>query len=274
MANATDQSARYEMVSSAGSDAPWITMVHGVSQDHRVFDQQVKAFEREFRLLVLDLPGHGRSAALPGPYGLQEYAASISGALDIAGVRQCHFWGTHLGAGAGLVLACEKPSCFQSMILEGPVLPGRPLPSVSELLTRIADIARTEGMPAAREAWWRQGPWFEIMRARPAKCRAAEQRAIIDAFPGAPWLDEGLVSRPLPPLETALTEIKIPVMIMNGQHDVSDFVEAADALEALIPDCRRVEIEDAGGFPLWEFPERVNSVAADFLCGLTQGNRD
>ena len=273
MAILTDQPASYEVVSSAGAGSPWIAMVHGVSQDHRVFDRQVEAFEQDFRLLLLDLPGHGRSATLPGPYGLQEYAASISGALDLAGVNQCHFWGTHLGAGAGLVLACEEPSRFVSMILEGPVFPGRPLPSVSTLLARISSIARTEGMAAARDAWWRQGPWFEIMRARPDECRAAEQRAIIDSFPGTPWLDDGLVSRALPPLKQALAALKVPVLIMNGQHDVPDFVEAADALAAIMPDCRRVEIEDAGGFPLWEFPERVNSVAADFLRQLRRGKR-
>ena len=93
--------ARYQLVTDASADATWISMVHGVSQDHRVFDRQVDAFRRKFRIILIDLPGHGLSSELSGPYGLQEFASSISGALDQAGVTPSHFWGTHLGAAQG-----------------------------------------------------------------------------------------------------------------------------------------------------------------------------
>ena len=260
------QPARYQVIASSRADAPWITMVHGVSQDHRVFDRQVDAFRDRYRLLLIDLPGHGLSSDLPGPYGLREFASSIDGALQAAGVAQCHFWGTHIGAGAGLFLACGKPRLFRSLILEGPVYPGRALPSVTQAIANIKRVAEQEGIEAAREIWWREGPWFSVMRARPEECRAAEQRAIIDDFTGRPWLDAGLAPQPFAPVDDLLAQLETPVLIMNGEHDVAEFVEAADALEAVIPDCRRMVIEQAGGFPLWEFPERVNDAVRRFLA--------
>ena len=258
-------SAGYDIVMKASGEAPWIALVHGVSQDHRLFDRQVAAFETAFRLILIDLPGHGWSSQLAGPYGLGEYASSIGGALDDAGVDQCHFWATHLGAGAGLLLASQRPELFRSLALEAPVFPGRSLPAVSDFLPRIAEVAKDQGMAAARDIWWRQGGWFDVIRRRPIECRAAEQRRIIDGFDGRPWLDAGLISRPLGPIEERLTALNVPLLIMNGEHDLPDFLKAADDLAAIMPQATRATIPEAGGFPLWEFPDRVNPMVFEFF---------
>jgi pimeloyl-ACP methyl ester carboxylesterase len=167
----------------------------------------------------------------------------------------------------GLLLATRKPDLFASLILEAPVFPGRPLPAVAEMLARTAETARKKGIAAARQLWWNESGWFAVMRARPEECRATEQRAIIEDFQGRPWLDPGLVS-PIAPIDEALTRCRIPTLIMNGEHDMRDFCCAADELAALIPDCRRKTISEAGGFPLWEFPARVNAVVRSFLDTL------
>ncbi|NKB60230.1 MAG: alpha/beta fold hydrolase [Alphaproteobacteria bacterium] len=257
--------ARYETITVAGPQAPWITMVHGVSQNRQLFSRQIEAFKADYQVILIDLPGHGLSSDIPGPYGLEEYASSIEGALNHAQVTQSHFWGTHLGAGTGLLLGCRQPEIFRSLILEGPVFPGRPLPSVNDTLADIATTAREKGIAAAREKWWQDGEWFDVMRANPKECRAAEHRALIGEFGGQPWLDSGLASRPLPPIDTLLVELEIPVLIVNGEHEVPDFLDAADALEAALPNCRRATIPNAGGFPLWEFPARVNAKVRSFL---------
>ncbi len=259
--------ARYETVTEAGPEAPWITLVHGVSQDRRVFLAQVAAFRTEFRLLLVDLPGHGLSTELPGPFGLEEFAASLEGALVEVGIGPSHFWGTHLGAAAGLLLACRAPERFTSLILEAPVFPGRALPSVSKTLARVAETAKAQGLEAAKRLWWEEGDWFAVMRARPEDCRAAEQCAIIADFQGRPWLDSGL-ARPIAPVEGALAQLETPALILSGEHDLTDFLEAAGALAALLPNAQRAIIEEAGGFPLWEFPDRVNTEVERFLNAL------
>jgi pimeloyl-ACP methyl ester carboxylesterase len=265
MNSLSSAAAHYEIIDAAPPGAACIALVHGVSQDHRLFDRQVDLLKSEYRLIAIDLPGHGLSADLPGPFGLQEYADSIFGALHEGGIAHCHFWGTHLGAGAGLLLACREPTLFLSLILESPVFPGRRLPYVSEFLSRIATIATTKGMETAREVWWQEGGWFDVIRARPEECRALEHRAMVDDFGGAPWLDAGLVSRPMPAIDDRAAALPVPILIVNGEHDLVDFVEAADALQAILARCYRCAIPEAGGFPLWEFPETVNEVVRDFL---------
>jgi 3-oxoadipate enol-lactonase len=262
--------AKFQVIDTASNEAPWIAMVHGVSQDHRVFDRQVNAFKNDYRLILIDLPGHGLSSEQAGPFGLREYADAVKGSLIQAGISSCHYWGTHLGAGTGLVLACDSPAFIKSLVLEGPVFPGRAMPAVSDVIDRVADIAREEGMEAAREVWWLEGGWFDVMRAHPDLCRAEEQWRLISEFSGTPWLDPGLFSKPLPPFDDAVGRLRCPVLIMNGEHDMPSFLEAADALEATLFDCRRATVAQAGGFPLWEFPDRVNPVVAAFLRNLVQ----
>jgi len=256
----------YQRVESAPRDAPWIALVHGVSQNSRLFDRQVALLKSAYRLLLIDLPGHGESSHIPGPYGLQEYATSIQGALDDAGIGGCYFWGTHLGAGAGLLLACGEPHLFRALVLEAPVFPGRAPPSVSELRARLSKIARTQGMDAARDLWWHEGAWFDVMRSRPLECRAREHREMIASFGGAPWLDAGLVARPIAPIEPRASSLQIPILVINGEHDLPDFLEAAAALHEIFPRCHRQSVPQAGGFPLWEFPEAVTDLVRDFLA--------
>ncbi|MEM9359858.1 MAG: alpha/beta hydrolase [Pseudomonadota bacterium] len=260
-------SKTYKLIASAQEDAPWLVLVHGLSQDHRVFDKQVESFSPCYRICLIDLPGHGMAEHLDGPYGLPEYAAHIQAVLTDAEIVKPHFWGTHLGAGAGVLLACPQPDLFQSLILEGPVFPGRSLPAVGSVLDKVGRVAQGEGIEKARAVWWDEGEWFDVMRAHPKACRAQEQRAIIDDFKGRPWLDAGLASKPLPPIDGQLVGIQPPVLIYNGQHDLQDFVDAADALVELLPNCRREVLPEAGGFPLWEFPDRVNTLVHAFLQG-------
>jgi pimeloyl-ACP methyl ester carboxylesterase len=267
MTRKTRSPAVAEVIAVAKPSAPWMTMVHGMSQDRRLFYAQVEAFKGRFRLLLLDLPGHGRSADIGGPYGLEEFALSIEAALDQAGVGTSHYWGTHTGAGAGLLLAVRHPDRFQSLILEGAVLPGRPLPTVVRTLDRARAIALECGIEHARKQWFDDAEWFAVMRRNPDECRAREHWAMLSEFRGDPWLDSE-VAQPVAPIADRLPSLRVPTLIMNGQRDLADFLEVADDLEKFLPNCRRVSIPDGGGFPLWEYPDRVNAEVWRFLDAI------
>lgn len=252
------------IIDVAGRDAPWLVMVHGMSHDHRFFSAQIPHFESSYRIALIDLPGHGLAAATPGPFGPEEYSAGVQSALDAAGVDGLHYWGTHTGAGIGLLLAARQPDRFRSLVLEGPVIPAAPPPYVARRLESARNAARNHGIEFALNDWWEQSAWFDVMRAHPVRCRAAENREMVMAFGGAPWLDD----TPATPLSfeiRQLSAIVAPVLLFNGEHDHPEFIDASKKLETVLPDVRRVEISDAGGFPTWEFPDRVNGEVERFL---------
>ena len=256
--------AGFEKVLDAPKDAPWLVMVHGMSQDRRVFSSQVEAFRDRFRILLIDLPGHGLSADVPGPFGHSEFANAVVQATQQAGVNRCHYWGTHTGATVGLLLAVSEPEQFASLILEGPVMPGEAPTSVAGALGQAREVARTDGIEAAKTWWFAETPWFKVMHDNPIDCRRADHKKIVDDFTGAPWLSDATPSA-VAFASSDLHDLSMPVLVYNGEHDHPDFLSTAKTIATLIPGCRHEVIEKGGGFPAWEYPEQVNALLRDFL---------
>ena len=255
----------FEAITSAGGTKPWLTLLHGASQHSGLFSAQVEAFQPDYRLLLIDLPGHGRSSHIPGPYGLAEYTRSVLAAIRAAKVERTHFWGTHTGAGVGLMLAAQHPQLIASLVLDGAILPGVDLPYVSARLAQAKKTARERGIEAAKAEWFRESRWFEVIRQRPEECRAKAHWDLVSGFPAQPWLDSS-TPEPVPSIRPQLAGITQPVLLVNGEHDVEDFIRVADELESSLPNVQRATVPGAGGFPLWEFPAQVNSLVRQFLA--------
>ncbi len=49
----------YEITGPEGK--PVVLLCHGIGMDHRTFEGQVTALQGEYRVIVWDMPGHGRS---------------------------------------------------------------------------------------------------------------------------------------------------------------------------------------------------------------------
>ncbi len=252
----------YEVVPAA--DRPWLTLVHGFSQNRRYFEPALPDLEGKFRLLLVDLRGHGASAGLPGPFGIEEYADDLEQVFAAAGVERTHYWATHTGTAVGLVLTLREPERFAKLVLEGAVLPGFPMPRTAELQARAAGVARSKGVAAAREDWFEHADWFAEMNEHPVETNAAGQRELVNEFAGTPWLSD-LVPRSVTDVCSRLDSIGQRTLLYNGEHDLEEFKQGAAALEAGLSNAERLEIPGAGGFPLWERPERVLTAVTAFL---------
>jgi pimeloyl-ACP methyl ester carboxylesterase len=251
-----------EVVPAAG--CPWLTLVHGFSQNRRYFSPALPDLAGRFQLLLIDLRGHGASAGLPGPFGIEEYADDLEQVFAAEGVKRTHYWATHTGTAVGLVLALREPERFARLVFEGVVLPGFPMPRTAELQARASAIARTKGVAAAREDWFEHADWFANMNEHAAETNAIGQRELVNEFAGAPWLSD-LVPRPVTDVCSQLAEIGQRALLYNGEHDLEEFKQGAAVLEAGLSNAERLEIPGAGGFPLWESSGAVISAVASFL---------
>lgn len=254
----------FEKIEVAGSDKPWLTMVHGATQNRKLFNLQVLEFQKSHRLLLIDLPGHGGSSSMAGPYGPEEYAAATLAAMDAAHVETTHFWGTHTGSGVGLTLGIRHTNRFSSLILEGAVIPGVELPSISRNFNRAKSTAQKIGVEAARLEWFKEAEWFAVMRRESTQMRSREHQALLSEFLGSPWLDES-EAKPVFNIQDNLKKILIPVLLINGEFDVEDFLEISRKLKYELPFSQSKVIPGAGGFSLWETPYLVNKEVRNFL---------
>ncbi len=214
----------------------------------------------------MDLPGHGLASAVDGPYGHLEMAAHVREAMASKGVEQAHYWGTHTGAALGLYLAATETGLLRSLILEGAVVPGDNPPVGVAALGKARTTALQSGKAAAIEQWWREGPWFDNMRANPERCRAHEHLVMVQEFGGRPWTDD-LAADPIQNIEGLLTGVTVPALLYNGAADHPDFLAVAAYLMDLLPQAKQATIEYSGGFPAWENPDLTNRLVAEFIAG-------
>jgi 3-oxoadipate enol-lactonase len=62
-----------------------------------------------------------------------------------------------------------------------------------------------------------------------------------------------------------MPDLKVPTLIMTGDHDIADNQATSGAAQALIPGSRRIVIDDAGHLMQLEHPKEIAGVIADFV---------
>jgi pimeloyl-ACP methyl ester carboxylesterase len=80
------------------ADGPVLLLLHGLLSDATTWDRAIVPLaERGLRVIALDLPGHGESAKLPGPYLLPDFAIALDEFFDVIGVAAATVCGHSFG---------------------------------------------------------------------------------------------------------------------------------------------------------------------------------
>lgn len=94
-----------------------LLLLHGGSGRREWFDAMSSILGADARMVRLDLPGHGRSAATPGRYRLEDFAAAAARVIEASGVGPCWVMGHSHGAHVAAVLAADRPDLVQGLLL-------------------------------------------------------------------------------------------------------------------------------------------------------------
>jgi pimeloyl-ACP methyl ester carboxylesterase len=65
-----------------GGERPPVTLIHGVGADGTSWEQIAVALASEFRVLRLDLRGHGRSGHIEGSLTIKDFLQDVVDVLD------------------------------------------------------------------------------------------------------------------------------------------------------------------------------------------------
>ncbi|HEY3355051.1 MAG TPA: alpha/beta fold hydrolase [Polyangia bacterium] len=78
---------------------PPLVLLHGLWDSHRAWRRCAPLLAPHFRLLMLDLPGHGWSGRPDAPYTMTWFADMVGGWMDAIGVARAHVCGHSFGGG-------------------------------------------------------------------------------------------------------------------------------------------------------------------------------
>jgi pimeloyl-ACP methyl ester carboxylesterase len=95
--------------SVAGTGDVALVFVHGGMADRTFYDAQLAAFASRYRVVAVDLAGHGESGTNRTKWGLTEFGADIKAVADAEGLKRMVLFGNSLGGPAVVEAALLMP---------------------------------------------------------------------------------------------------------------------------------------------------------------------
>ncbi|MCV4283161.1 3-oxoadipate enol-lactonase [Pseudomonas capsici] len=99
------------------ADAPVLVLSNSLGTDLHMWDAQIPAFSRHFRVLRYDTRGHGRSLVSEGPYSIERNGRDVLALLDALDIDKVSFCGLSMGGLIGQWLAINAPERLERVVL-------------------------------------------------------------------------------------------------------------------------------------------------------------
>lgn len=101
--------------SSYGKGARTLVLVHGWTCDETFWGSNVPGLSKRYRVLTVDLPGHGQSDPAPA-YSMDAFADAVSGVMTEAKVKRATLVGHSMGGPVLLAFARRHPDQVTALV--------------------------------------------------------------------------------------------------------------------------------------------------------------
>jgi len=109
--------SRLEALVGGPPEGPPLVLLHGLGGSRSNWAFLAPELARTRRVLVVDLPGHGRSSALPAAPGLGPYADRVAKLVEAEGLAPADVVGHSFGGLVAIRLAVRRPDLVRSLVL-------------------------------------------------------------------------------------------------------------------------------------------------------------
>ena len=241
-------------------EGPWLVFSHSLACNVAMWEPQVRAFAKRYKVLCYDTRGHGQSSAPAGAYTLDQLADDAKGLLDALGIKSCHWVGLSMGGMIGQTFQLKYPGTFKTMTLADTT--SRYPADLHSIWQGRIDTATREGMePIVQPTLER---WFtEPYR----KSGAPVVTSIAQAIRATPVAGFVGCCHAIPKINVSarLKEVKIPSLVIVGEQDPGTPVSMAREIHENLPGSELVIIPSAAHLSNLEQPEAFNQALQRFL---------
>ncbi|PLK24284.1 alpha/beta fold hydrolase [Novosphingobium sp. TH158] len=249
---------------SVGDDAlPVVCLLHTLSSDMGIWADQVgPLLGAGYRVLRVDMRGHGGSGATAGSYDMGELAADVVTVLDHLGIGKVHLGGVSIGGMIGQQFALDHPHRLHSLLLSG--TSARSVPAGKDIWdARFAAIASAASVGAiaddTMERWFTAG----FRTRRPERWR--QVHGTVSACPVAGYVSGAHAIFAFDVVDR-LPRISAPTLVICGDDDPGTPAEGNRLIADRIAGARYHEIAEARHIPMAEHPELYSRLMLDWLA--------
>ncbi|EQL44642.1 3-oxoadipate enol-lactonase [Pseudomonas aeruginosa VRFPA03] len=237
---ATSDGASLAYRLDGAAEKPLLALSNSIGTTLHMWDAQLPALTRHFRVLRYDARGHGASSVPPGPYTLARLGEDVLELFDALEVRRAHFLGLSLGGIVGQWLALHAPQRIERLVLANTSAWLGPAAQWDE---RIAAVLQAEDMSETAAGFL--GNWFP-----PALLERAEP----GSFAAVRDTD----------LRAQLARIERPTLVIAGAYDTVTAASHGELIATSIAGARLVTLP-AVHLSNVEFPQAFEGAVLSFL---------
>lgn len=244
--------------SDIGAGSPALLLLHGASCDHTFMVYQARYFSAKHRIILVDLPGHGKDAAAPSAFDFFESVNLLAELIGHLGIRDLLIIGHSLGGLLGLQLAIRLPHLVSGLVaLDSTFSRGksrRSSASEAGMYTNsYGGYLACEPVPGDSFYSFRE----TYLRTRGDLSRFTPGNPDLAAIPEVPASYD---------YAEALRINRSPILYIGASHPRTDLQE----LESLRRGVITAKAALAGHFLQLEVPEQVNGMIARFMSAVVK----
>ena len=258
---------------------PPLVLVHGLGSWMDFWAHNVDALAERHRVLVVDLPGYGRSGRPEAPYTPPWYAEVLVGFLDALQVDTAVFVGHSMGGQISLTTALDHPDRVEALILAAPAGIETFEPGAAAWMKAYWHEARAlEPGEQALRATFSQQVFRHLDPHAESLLEARVRMTGTEAFAGTSVAVSRNIAGMLDhPVAHRLGELEAPTLVVFGAEDrmIPNPVFTGGRAEtvgrtaaAAMPHATLVMIDDAGHTVHHDQPDAFHDAVLDFLGSL------
>jgi len=246
----------------AGKGQP-LVMIHGATQDTLSWLDTLNAFSKNYHVMSIDLPGHGKSALINGKptRTTLEFANTVWKFIQEKKLNQPILIGHSMGAGIAMMTSIEHPQAIKGVVAVdgGAAFRGSTGVHYSTDILKSVEINITD---------WLETMFHSVLGRTTSEARRKEMA--FDSTRCSPYVQySDLITYTSLNLNEHLHRIKKPVYYIMGEDDWSTTPamakETSKRLAAMGVETDCVVLKGIGHIPHWEQPDAFNKVLAKVL---------
>ncbi|MGH7231244.1 MAG: alpha/beta fold hydrolase [Nitrospiraceae bacterium] len=251
--------------SDEGTGLP-VLFIHAFPLNRRMWAPQVSELHEQFRVITVDLRGHGESGPIAETWTIDEFASDICALLDRLSIRQIVLAGSSMGGYVALAFYRRFADRVKGLVLAD-TRAQSDSPEARAARFSMIQTVESRGAPAIADIMLPKLLCPASLRNKPGL--AQDLRIMIERTPVATIRADLKAMADRPDSTPLLRTIACPTLILVGELDQATPPTEAQLMAEGIAHAQLRVIHDAGHLPNLEQSPAFNSVLAPFLKTLS-----
>ncbi len=241
---------------------PAVVLIHGYPFNRSLWNEQVTALADRYRVVTLDLRGHGESETSTGASTMKLMAQDVAALMDELQIERAVVGGLSMGGYVALAFYQFFPERVEKLLLAD----ARAQADTEEgKATRAEQVQQilADGMTGIVNAMLPKLLSPETVSKRPEIVKRVRDMMMRTSPEGAAAALRGMAERE--DQTERLSQINVPTLIVVGKEDPITPVADSQKMHERIADSQLVVIDNASHVSNLEQPDQFNRALKDFL---------